>query len=50
MKRSCPYIPHWFYYYLKGYRFNRRWVTARQDDEGRLHVDFEGSWADTILL
>ncbi len=50
MKRSCPYIPHWFYNYLKGYRFNRRWVTVRQDDEGHLHVDFEGSWADTILL
>ena len=50
MKRSCPYIPHWFYNYLKGYRFNRRWVSVRQDDEGHLHVDFEGSWADTILL
>ena len=50
MKLSCPYIPHWFYNYLKGYRFNRRWVTARQDEEGHLSVDFEGSWADTILL
>lgn len=50
MKRSCPYIPHWFYNYLKGYRFNRRWVTASQDEEGHLSVDFEGSWADTILL
>lgn len=50
MKRSCPYIPHWFYNYLKGYRFSRRWVTARQDDEGHLQVEFEGSWADTILL
>ena len=50
MKRSCPYIPHWFYNYLKGYRFNRRWVTASQDEEGHLTVDFEGSWADTILL
>lgn len=50
MKHSCPYIPHWFYNYLKGYRFSRRWVTARQDDEGHLQVEFEGSWADTILL
>ena len=50
MKRSCPYIPLWFYNYLKGYRFNRRWVSVRQDDEGHLHVDIEGSWANTILL
>ncbi len=50
MKRSCPYIPHWFYNYLKGYRFNRKWVTARQDEAGHLEVEFEGSWADTILL
>lgn len=50
MKRRCPYIPHWFYNYLRGYRFNREWVAARQDGEGHLHVDIEGSWADTILL
>lgn len=50
MKRRCPYIPHWFYNYLRGYRFNREWVAARQDEEGHLHVDIEGSWADTILL
>lgn len=50
MKQSCPYIPHWFYNYLKGYRFNHEWVRARQDDEGHLQVDFEGSWAETILL
>ena len=50
MKRSCPYIPHWFYNYLKGYRFNRQWVTAHQDEQGHLYVDFEGSWAETILL
>lgn len=50
MKRRCPYIPHWFYNYLRGYRFNHEWVAARQDEEGHLHVDIEGSWADTILL
>lgn len=50
MKRRCSYIPHWFYNYLKGYRFKQKWVKAWQDEEGHLHVEFEGSWADTILL
>lgn len=50
MRRKCSFIPGWFYNYLKGYRFNRHWSKAWQDDEGHLHVEFEGSWADTILL
>lgn len=50
MRRRCSYIPDWFYNYLKGYRFDRHWVKVRQDDDGHLHVDIEGSWADTILL
>ena len=50
LHRKCSFIPGWFYNYLKGYRFDRRWAKAWQDDEGHLHVEFEGSWADTILL
>ena len=50
MKRKCAYIPNWFYTYLKGYRYNRKWVNAWQDENGHLHIDFEGAWADTILL
>ena len=50
MKRKCSYIPHWFYTYLKGYRFNRNWVKVCQDEEGHLQIHFEGSWSDTILL
>ncbi|MGL5682138.1 MAG: nicotinate phosphoribosyltransferase [Marinifilaceae bacterium] len=50
MKRKCSYIPTWFYTYLKGFRYKREWVTVRQDNEGHLAVEFEGSWADTILL
>ena len=50
MKRKCSYIPTWFYTYLKGYRFNRNWVKASQDEQGHLHIEFEGSWSDTILL
>lgn len=50
MRRKCYYLPEWFYNYLKGYRFNRKWANAWQDDEGHLHVEFEGSWANTIFL
>ncbi len=34
MRRKCSFIPGWFYNYLKGYRFNRHWSKAWQDDEG----------------
>lgn len=50
MKRRCPYIPFWFYNFLKGYRYDSRWVKVRQDEEGHLSVEFEGCWSDTILL
>ncbi len=50
MRRRCSYIPAWFYNYLKGYRFRREWTKVWQDEEGHLFVEFEGSWADTILL
>lgn len=50
MRRACPYIPDWFYSFLKGYRYDRRMVTAAQDRDGHLDIRFEGPWADTILL
>lgn len=50
MKKRCNYIPHWFYQYLRGYRYKHEWVKAWQDERGELHMEFEGSWADTILL
>ena len=50
MKRRCSYMPHWFFTYLRGYRFSRDWVKTWQDEAGHLHVEFEGSWSDTILL
>ncbi len=49
MKRRCPYIPYWFYTFLKGYRYDRRLVNAGQDEKGRLKVTIEGRWCDTIL-
>lgn len=50
MRRKCYFIPGWFYNYLKGFRFDRKWAKARQDDEGHLLIDIEGSWSDTIFL
>lgn len=50
MRRKCYFLPDWFYTYLKGYRFRHEWVKAWQDDKGLLHIEFEGCWADTILL
>ena len=50
MKRACPYLPHWFYDYLRGFRYDSSLVKIQQDSEGRLSVEFEGSWAKTILL
>lgn len=50
MKRRCSYIPVWFYSFLKGFRYDSRWVTASQDSEGHLAIEFEGSWSNAILL
>lgn len=50
MRRKCKYIPDWFYSYLKGFRYDHRWVKASQDEEGHLTVEFEGNWCNTILL
>lgn len=50
MRRRCSYIPDWFYRFLRGYRYDSRWVDVSQDPEGHLIVVFEGAWSDTILL
>lgn len=50
MQRRCRYIPSWFYSFLKGFRYDSRCVKARQDDEGHLHIEFEGCWSNTIML
>lgn len=50
MRRRCNYIPEWFYSFLKGFRYDRRWVKVAQDTAGHLSIEFEGCWSDTILL
>ncbi len=50
IKHKCTYLPSWFSTYLEGFRYDSRWTNVWQDDEGHLHVEFEGVWGDTILL
>lgn len=50
MGRACPYIPSWFYSYLKGFRYDASWVSIAQDEAGHLSVGIEGPWSGTILL
>ncbi len=50
MRKKCSYIPEWFYKYLKGFRYNSKWVKVKQDEKGHLDIEFEGSWCDTIFL
>ncbi len=50
IQKKCQYIPAWFCSYLKGFRYDSRWVTINQDADGHLHIEFEGCWSDTILL
>ncbi|MDE6444980.1 MAG: nicotinate phosphoribosyltransferase, partial [Muribaculaceae bacterium] len=50
MRRKCSFIPEWFCSYLKGFRYDSRWVKVEQDEEGHLTVEFEGNWSHTILL
>lgn len=50
MRRRCTYIPAWFYSYLKGFRYDSRWVRIAQDADGHLDIEFEGCWSNTILL
>lgn len=50
MKRACPYIPYWFYSYLKGFRYDPKAIDLHVDAEGHLELEFQGAWADTILF
>lgn len=50
LRSRCSYIPAWFLRYLRGFRYDSRWVRVNQDSEGHLSIEFEGAWSDTILL
>ena len=50
LRKKCNYLPEWFLTYLRGFRFSRDWVKVWQNEDGHLHIEIEGLWADTILL
>lgn len=50
MKKRCTYIPSWFYSFLKGFRYNHKWVDVTQDPSGHLDIEISGCWSETILL
>lgn len=50
MQRKCSYIPMWFFSFLKGFRYDHRWVKVYQNTKGNLSVEFNGCWSNIILL
>ena len=50
LQEKCSYIPAWFCSYLKGFRYDSKWVRINQDQNGHLDIEFEGCWSNTILL
>ncbi len=50
LRTRCSFIPAWFMSYLRGFRYDRKWVTVSQDEAGHLQIEFEGSWSNVILL
>ena len=49
MRDSCYFLPLWYFTFLKGYRFNPKEVTVRQDEEGHLDITVHGKWFSTIM-
>ena len=49
MVRKCPFLPLWYFTYLKGYRFNPAEVHISQDAEGHLEILVRGKWFSTIM-
>ena len=49
MKVRCPWLPLWFFTYLRGYRFKPSEVKISQDAEGHLDIKVAGKWFSTIM-
>lgn len=50
MTRSFPFLPYWFInVFLRGYRFNPKEITVKQDAEGHLDITVKGKWWSTIM-
>ena len=49
MTSHCPWLPLWYFNFLRGYTFNPKEVTIDQDAEGRLSITVQGKWFSTIM-
>ena len=49
MRRRCPFLPLWYFTFLKGFRFNPHELTISQDEEGHLEIKVHGKWFSTIM-
>lgn len=49
LKQKLYYLPHWFFNFLKSYRYDENEVKIEQDSEGHLKIDIEGLWWRTIF-
>ena len=49
MRDACYFLPLWYFTFLKGYRFNPKEVSIRQDEEGHLEITVRGKWFSTIM-
>ena len=49
MRDACYFLPLWYFTFLKGYRFNPKEVSIRQDEDGHLEISVRGKWFSTIM-
>lgn len=49
MTSHCPWLPLWYFNFLKGYTFNPKEVSIEQDAEGKLSITVQGKWFSTIM-
>lgn len=49
MQRRMYYLPHWYFTFLKGYRFNPAEVLLSDEGEGNLTITIRGKWYSAIM-
>lgn len=49
MTSHCPWLPLWYFNFLRGYTFNPKEVSIEQDAEGKLSITVQGKWFSTIM-
>lgn len=49
MRKTCYFLPEWYFTFLKGYRFNPNEVEIFQDPCGYLNIMISGKWYSTVM-